>query len=163
MSSREALWYFGYGSNMASAVFRGRRRMNPLASRPGLLEGFRLCFGLPVGPGERGVANLVAEPGARTWGVAHLLTPDDCDRLDRSEGVPRAYQRIAVEITVAGGEVLRAFAYRSSFHRDGRKPSARYLGLLIEGAREHGLPAEYVRLLQGFELARDERETAPSS
>ena len=39
----------------------------------------------------------------------------------------------------------------------GRKPSARYLGLLLEGAREHGLPADYVAQLEKLELAHDER------
>ena len=41
--------------------------------------------------------------------------------------------------------------------RVGRKPSARYLGLLIDGARAHALPAEYVAFLEGHELAWDER------
>ena len=41
----------------------------------------------------------------------------------------------------------------------GRKPSARYLGLLLEGAREHALPQDYLRRLEGLELAVDERLT----
>jgi len=56
-----------------------------------------------------------------------------------------------------GGERLHAFTYCSSTTREGRKPSARYLGLLVEGARTHCLPAEYVRFLESHELAWDER------
>src|SRR6185503_1503674 len=131
----------------------------PLAIRWGWLEDHRLCFDLPVGPGERGVANLQPEPGARTCGVLYLLTEEDFERLDRSEGVHAGlYRRIPVQVAV-DGEIFSAFTYHSEFANDGRKPSARYIGLLLDGARENGLPEEYVRILQAFELAIDERET----
>src|SRR5205807_3974084 len=73
--SHPTLWYFGYGSNMSRSIFCERRGMRPLATRWGWLEGYRLCFNLPIGPGERGVANLEPEAGARTCGVLYLLTP----------------------------------------------------------------------------------------
>jgi cation transport regulator ChaC len=155
-----AVWYFGYGSNMHRSIFEERRGMRPLATRWGWLEGWRLCFDLPVGPGERGVANLVSEAGARTCGVLYLLVPDELDRLDRSEGVHvGVYERMAVEI-VATDEPVPAFTYRSRHSTPGRKPSARYLGLLVEGATQHGLPAEYVSLLESHEFAVDERLAA---
>jgi len=132
--------------------------MRPLETRWGWLEGHRLCFELPVGPGERGVANVVPEPGARTCGVLYLLGAEDCERLDRSEGVHVGlYKRAPVEILVEGREALAAFTYRSSWGSAGRKPSPRYLGLLVEGARQHGLPAEYVAFLEAHPLAVDER------
>lgn len=62
----ETLWYFAYGSNMHRAIFCERRGMCPLVTRRAWLENHRLCFDLPVGPGERGVANLEAAAGART-------------------------------------------------------------------------------------------------
>jgi cation transport regulator ChaC len=154
----DPIWYFAYGSNMATSIFLERRRMRPLQNRWGWLEGYRLCFNLPVGPGERGVANLQPDPAGRTCGVLHLLEPDEFDRLDRTEGVPGGlYRRIAVDVFAEGKERLAAFTYQSSFASEGRKPSQRYIGLLLEGARQHGLPTEYVRFLESFELARDER------
>jgi len=39
----------------------------------------------------------------------------------------------------------------------GRKPSLRYIGLLIEGAAQHGLPPDYLDFLESFDLATDER------
>ena len=155
----DAVWYFGYGSNMSRSIFCERRGMRPQAARWGWLESHRLAFDLPVGPGERGVANVQPEAGARTCGVLWLLDPGELERLDRSEGVHRGlYRRIPVEIVVDGGEPIPAFTYQSSWTVAGRKPSARYLGLLVAGAREHGLPAEYVRFLESHELARDERQ-----
>jgi cation transport regulator ChaC len=156
------LWYFAYGSNMTRRIFVERREMRPQSVRTGWLDGHRLCFALPVGPGERGVANLELADGERTHGVLYLLTDEDAERLDRSEGVHRGfYARLAVQVATNDGPVA-AFTYRSEFSACGRKPSARYLGLLLEGAREHGLPDEYVRFLESFELAVDERIRAPA-
>ena len=154
----EAVWYFGYGSNMSRAIFCERRGMRPLAIRWGWLEGYRLSFDLPIGPGERAVANVQPQAGARTCGVLYLLDPGELDRLDRSEGVPRGfYRRIPIDVAVGGEERVAAFTYQSSWTVAGRKPSARYLRLLVEGARDHGLPVEYVTFLESHELAWDER------
>ena len=143
---------------MSRAIFCERRGMRPLATRWGWLEGYRLSFDLPIGPGERAVANVEPQAGARTCGVLYLLDPEELDRLDRSEGVPRGvYRRIPVEVVGGGEERIAAFTYRSWWTVGGRKPSARYLGLLVAGAPEHGLPAEYASFLEGHELARDER------
>ena len=154
----DSLWYFAYGSNMCPAIFIERRGMRPLATRWGWLDDHRLCFHLPVGPGERGVANLAGEPGARTCGVLYLLGTDDCERLDNSEGVHVGYyRRVPVEISVEREGWIAGFTYQSSFGSNGRKPSPRYMNLLLDGARHHGLPDDYVMYLHSFELAADER------
>lgn len=89
---KEAFWYFAYGSNMHRSIFFDRRHMHPLAVRWGWLEHYRLCFNLPVGPGERRVANLEPEEGARLCGVLYLLTPEECARLDRTEDTSMSQQ-----------------------------------------------------------------------
>ena len=158
----EALWYFAYGSNMCAGIFVERRRMQPSSAMWGWLEDYRLSFDLPVGPGERGVANIVCEVGARTCGVLYRITAEEAERLDRTEGVPGGlYRRVPVTISTRGGPI-DAFTYQSPYATAGRKPSPRYIGLLLDGAREHGLPEEYVALLCAFELAVDERTQSPS-
>jgi cation transport regulator ChaC len=151
------LWYFAYGSNMSPATFRERRGMKPLETRCAYIDGYRLCFGIPVGPGERGVANLIAEEAARTHGIAYLITVEAAERLDRSEGVPQLYQREPVQLLFDDGPAVAGFTYRSTIAVDGRKPSARYLDILLHGARTYGLPDTYVAYLEALELAFDER------
>lgn len=152
------LWYFAYGSNMQRATFVERRGMRPRRSVCGRLHGYRVTFDLPVGPGERGVANLVADATATIYGVLHLLTAEDFDRLDRTEGVDKNYySRLGVEVLDRNEQRIEAWTYISPHGRPGRKPSARYLGLLLEGAAEHELPDDYVRELRAWELAVDER------
>ena len=158
------LWYFAYGSNLDPATFEGRRRMRPLECLRASLAGFRLVFDLPVGPGERAVANLAADPEARTHGVAYRLAARDARQLDRTEGVHRGYyKRLPVQVAKDDGALFDAFTYVSPHGRPGRKPSARYLGLILRGARHHGLPAEWLLELERFELAVDERERGPQS
>ena len=156
----ETLWYFAYGSNLHDAIFRERRGMTVRCVRRGWLDGYRLRFNLPVGPGERGVANIEPAPGESICGALYLLSCTDCERLDRSEGVHfGAYQRIAIDVRLEDGSRRAAFTYQGSVTREGRKPSARYLNLLLDGARQRGLPDEYVRWLESFELAWDERKS----
>ena len=151
------LWYFAYGSNMSPATFLERRGMKPLETRCAFIDGYRLCFGIPVGPGERGVANVIAEEAARTHGVAYLLTIPDAERLDRTEGVPHLYQREAVQLLFEAGPPVAGFTYSSTIAVDGRKPSARYLDILLHGARTYGLPDAYIATLEALDLAFDER------
>jgi cation transport regulator ChaC len=153
------LWYFAYGSNLCPETFTGRRALAPRAAHAAWLDHFALRFDLPVGPGERGVANLACVPGARTWGVAYEISVDDALRLDRSEGVHRGwYDRVAVSVRrPEAREPITAFTYQSRFAVLGRKPSGRYLALLLDGARHHGLPGEWIAWLESLELAVDER------
>ena len=154
-----SLWYFAYGSNLDPGTFLGRRRMRPLDTRVARLDDWALVFDLPVGRGERGVGNVRPAPGACIWGVAYELTGRDCARLDGSEGVHRgAYRRVPISLCVPDDEMIEAFTYRSGRGRPGRRPSRRYLGLLIKGARHHGLPGDYVWKLRAIDVARDERQ-----
>ncbi len=152
------LWYFGYGSNMERGTFLGRRQMKPVEVCPAVLADWALCFDLGIGPGERGVGNVRRAPGTLTWGVAWRITRRQAQHLDRTEGVHKGgYRRLPVTVLAGDGRPLEAFTYRSEHGRAGRKPSRRYMGLLLRGAREHGLPETWVEHLRGFELAVDER------
>ena len=158
MSATDPLWYFAYGSNLDPRTFEGRRRMRPSEARVAHLRDHRLVFDLPVGDGERGVGNLLPSPGEMVFGVAYRITGAEAERLDATEGVPRAYRRVSIDVETTDGASLAAFTYLSSYRREGRKPSERYLELLLRGARHHGLPAAYVRSLAELERALDERE-----
>jgi hypothetical protein len=142
---------------MAPSIFLGSRRMQPLAAHGAWVDGYRLCFSIPVGPGERGVANVVAEAGARTHGVVYHVTAADFERLDNSEGVSFGlYRRVSVVVATPDLR-LDGWTYQSSVIDNGRKPSPRYLQLLLDGAHEHRLPPEYVEYLQSLDRAVDER------
>ena len=153
------LWYFAYGSNLDPGTFLGRRQMRPLCARVARLDGWKLCFDLPVGPGERGVGNVQPAAGAHLWGVAYEIEGVEADRLDRTEGVGRGgYRRVGVNVETQQGRVIESFTYHAAKGVAGRMPSRRYLGLLLVGARHHELPASYIATLRAIPLAVDERD-----
>jgi cation transport regulator ChaC len=153
------VWYFAYGSNLCPSTFVERRGLNPVEAHCARLEGFALRFDLPVGPGERAVANLQAEQGAHTWGVVYRITASDAEILDRSEGVHVGYyERAMVNVhRVAMADTVAAYTLTSRHGVTGRRPSPRYIGIILNGARHHGLPAEWIAYLEALELAVDER------
>ena len=107
------MWYFAYGSNMSPAIFLGRRDMHPLETRRARLDGYRLCFTLPVGPGERGVANVERAAAAHVWGVAYRIARAEGEHLDRTEGVLGGLSERVPVVVAAAADRLQAFNNRS--------------------------------------------------
>ena len=158
MAVKPTIHYLAYGSNLDPGTFLGRRRMHPLQSRVARLDGYSLVFDLPVGSGERAVANVRAAPGDHLFGVVYELALPEAEHLDRTEGVHRGgYRRLSVRVEVEGEGAQQAYTLESRRGKPGRKPSRRYMGLLLKGAAFHGLPSEWVARLRRFELAVDER------
>ena len=62
------------------------------------------------------------------------------------------YQRRAIPVIPLAGDAgaVEAFTLVSERCDPALRPSTRYMALLIEGAIEHGLPAEYVDFLRGI-------------
>jgi cation transport regulator ChaC len=152
----EEIWYFAYGANMHDRAFRIRRGIRALECRPARVEGFRLRFNLEGRPkGRAAPANLGRDPGAEVWGVLYRITRRDLLRLDSTEGVPgQGYRHIEVEARDPDGQLLRAVAYMAPGNVIDGKPSLRYITLLRDGARAHGLPEHYLRYLESVEHAR---------
>jgi cation transport regulator ChaC len=153
--AREEVWYFAYGANMHHDTFRIRRGIQPLECRSGRVRGYRLRFNLGGRPeGRAAPANLCLDPDAEVWGVLYRITRRDLMRLDSTEGVPgRGYRHILVEVEDTHSRSVPAVAYMAQGKDVDGKPSLRYLMLLRDGARAHGLPEQYIRFLEGVEPA----------
>jgi len=153
--AREEVWYFAYGANMHDDTFRIRRGIQPLECRSGRLRGYRLRFNLGGRPkGRAAPANLCLDPDAEVWGVLYRITRRDLMRLDSTEGVPgRGYRHIMVEVEDTDNRRVAAIAYMAQGKDVDGKPSLRYLMLLRDGARAHGLPEQYIRFLEDVEPA----------
>ena len=118
--------------------------------RVGRVRGYRLRFNLEGRPrGKAAPANLYADPQAEVWGVLYAITRRDLVRLDATEGIPYWHYRQkwldAEDIT---GNRLCVVTYTALGSEVDGNPSLRYLTLLREGARAHGLPEHYVRFLE---------------
>lgn len=145
----EPVWYFAFGANMHDSSFRERRGMQPREWRAGRVRGYRLRFNLEGRPiGKAAPANLFPDPAAEVWGVLYAITRAGLVHLDVTEGVPgRRYRHLWVAAEDSEGRPLRAVSYIADGKEIDGNPSLRYLTLLREGARAHGLPEHYLRFL----------------
>ncbi len=147
----DQVWYFAFGANMHDSAFRERRQMRPREWRPGRILGYRLRFNLEGRPrGRAAPANIAADPRAEVWGVLYRITRRDLAWLDATEGVPgRRYRHLWTQAEDSAGERVTAVTYIAEGKNEDSRPSLRYLTLLREGARAHGLPQHWLDMLDG--------------
>ena len=136
--------YFAYGSNLSPARMRERvAGAEPLGAAQ--LSGFRLCLDKRGHDGS-GKANLREDAAQVVWGALYRFDASEWPRLDAFE---LEYERVGVSV-VCSGEVRAAHTYRSRSLTGDPVPFAWYKRLLVEGARAHGLPVEWIRHLEAL-------------
>ncbi|MFN2115653.1 MAG: gamma-glutamylcyclotransferase family protein [Anaerolineae bacterium] len=146
------LLYFAYGSNMLVARLT-ERAASARAEGAARLRDHRLAWHKPGADGS-GKCDIVPSPGDEVWGVLYTLSSEDKVTLDEIEGVGAGYELVQVAVERGDGR-LAAAAYRATEVEDGAVPYAWYKALVVSGAREHGLPDDYVRQLEGTPAMRD--------
>ena len=142
----DEVWYFAFGANLNDDVFRTRRNMQPLEWRVGQVVGYRLRFNLEGRPkGRAAPANIAPQPGDEVWGVLYRLTRRDMLRLNASEGVPGwRYYPALVQASDRDGHKMNALTLIADGQAQDGNPSLRYITLLRDGARQHGLPPRWI-------------------
>lgn len=140
---------------MHDSAFRDRRRMRPLESRPGRIKDYRLRFNLEGRPkGKAAPANIEPSPGGEVWGVLYKITRCDLIWLDSTEGVPgRRYRQLWTLAEDTEGNCIPCVTYIAEGKEIDGNPSLRYITLLRDGARAHGLPEHWVRFLDSVRHA----------
>jgi gamma-glutamylcyclotransferase len=141
-SRRWAVFYFAYASNMNQAQMK---RWCPASRffKTALLDGFRFVYdGFSV-TWDGAVGNIVKSESECVWGALYEITERDRLTLDAFEGYPRSYDHKEVEVRDRDGGIYKAVTY----FRTGRalgKPHPDYERIVIDGAKECGLPEDYV-------------------
>ncbi len=151
----DEIWYFAYGSNMHEGTFVHRRGIRPLERRVGRVGGYRLRFNLQGRPkGKAAPANISPDKEHEVWGVLYKITRRELLRLDSTEGVPgRGYRPTWINANDKDGNPVPAIAYVAKGMDSDSHPSHRYISLLREGAKFHGLPEHWVQLLDSVKHA----------
>ncbi|MFW1678169.1 gamma-glutamylcyclotransferase family protein [Pontibacter sp. JAM-7] len=139
--------YFGFGSNMNMTSLRAKG-VEPLSARRAVLHGWRLRFNVQhFFRHEGGVGNIERSdlPGDRVMGVVYDCPDAALAPLDAAEACGHGYDRISVEVEVDGA-LLPALTYigMPAFIDNRCQPCRRYLNLLVDGARQAGIDADYV-------------------
>lgn len=141
--------YFAFGSNMSSATLR-ERGVYAEAAGPALLRDHRLAFTLPSVRWTGRAADVLPAEGDEVWGVLWDLS--DPNALDPYE---RRYNRVEFDVVrqtgAQPGGIRRVFAYTVKPELraiDEALPAPAYLGRMIDGAMEAGVPAHYTDFLR---------------
>lgn len=162
--------YFAYGSNMLAARLRERTPSARPVAVAGL-PGHALRWHKPGldGSGKCDVV-AVADPAACVHGVLYEIARAEKPQLDRAEslGVGYAERHAPVQVTSAvafagqaprragdGWRTVEALLYVALRVDAGRLPFDWYRALVVAGAREHALPADYVAALEATPARAD--------
>jgi gamma-glutamylcyclotransferase (GGCT)/AIG2-like uncharacterized protein YtfP len=141
MTTRPDVLYFAYGSNMLRARL-GARTPSAVSLGRGRLQGHALAWHKPGADGS-GKCDIVPQAGAHVWGVLYRMTAEDKQRLDEIEDVGRGYEDELVPIVLDDG-IVETHAYRATTADPTLSPFDWYHAIVVAGAREHGLPRDYV-------------------
>jgi len=152
---QDHVWYLAYGANMHDSAFRKRRKMRPVEWRVGRIRGYRLRFNLEGRPkGKAAPANISPDQDTEVWGVLYRITRRDMVWLNATEGIPGwRYRPVWLDGEDQSGNKLPVYTYiADGLEKDGN-PSHRYITLLRDGARAHGLPQAWISHLENVKHA----------
>ncbi|EGW37582.1 gamma-glutamylcyclotransferase family protein [Desulfosporosinus sp. OT] len=148
---KSAFYYFAYGSNMNLAQMKQRC---PSAKVLGIarLPGYKVEFYGYSTNWDGAQETVVPDSQSEVWGVLYDLQAFDWDALDgyqdaRSDGLGQ-YFHYPVEVIDRAEGTIEAIIYKKNILNEVKLPSDEYLDFIVQGAKEQGLPVEYLRLLQ---------------
>jgi gamma-glutamylcyclotransferase (GGCT)/AIG2-like uncharacterized protein YtfP len=152
-------YFFAYGSSMNPVTLVTRAR-SCAAVGIGHLAGHRLSFHKRAGGNGQEYAEVNAvETGSRedeVLGVVYRIAAQDRDTLDSTEGVGAGYRRVTGSVDLDGKDLAVDFYVAvPDWVDESLKPYDWYLALVSSGARMHGLPMAYQRMLRRIKTLAD--------
>ena len=150
----QGVHYFAHGQNMSTKQMKNRipEARNPMAV---CIPSFRLMTNKISADGS-GEANLVSSAHSEiVWGVMWTL-PIGAEKV--LDSIENGYHRVEVIVFNVSGMTYRAFAYFAN--RDMESPGDMimfdwYRSHLLVGALEHGLPENYLTVLESLPWRTD--------
>ncbi len=156
-------FYFAYGSNMSSARLRARV---PGVQRMGVYElaQHTLCFHKRSVDGSAKCDAFFTGDSERILGVLYEIDPHEKQVLDLIEGLGQGYAEKQVQVRNAAGQVVTASTYYAVWIDAALQPYDWYVRHVLTGAREAGLPPDYIAMIASVvtiadpDRVRDARE-----
>ncbi|MDR3542256.1 MAG: gamma-glutamylcyclotransferase [Desulfosporosinus sp.] len=152
-------YYFAYGFNMNLAQMK-QRCFGAKVLGIARLPGYKVEFYGYSANWDGALETVVSDPQSEVWGVLYELQVFDWEALDgyqdaRFDGLGQ-YFHYPVEVIDTEQRTITAIIYKKNILNEVKSPSTEYLDFIVQGAKEQGLPEEYIMLLQN-------RETKPAA
>jgi len=140
------VYVFAYGSNMLNSRMQSADRA-PGARPIGIAEltGYEFACNKRSTIDATGKGNIRKAEGKTVWGVVFEMPEADLKRLDEKEG---GYDRSTIQVDLNG--TLENVETYISNNLVETPPTAEYMDYIIDGAREHGLPTDYLAMLESI-------------
>ena len=149
--------YFAYGSNICTGRLRGRvPSAKPV--QVATLSGYTFHFHKRSDDGSgKGNAFNTRNPADAVVGVLFNIDAEEKGALDNVEGVGHGYIEIAAPVTDKSGNEYEAFMYVADAQSidDTLQPYSWYKRFVVDGARQHNLPEEYVGKIENMPSTED--------
>lgn len=152
--SEQYVFYLAYGSNMSTRYLSNVRHVESYNSFAATLNDYEVRFSLKgIKYIEPAFANMVPSKGTVSYGVVHMIKKNSLKSIVSSES--SIYKMKEVNVIREDGSQVTAWSLIGMYKDNDSEgiPSKRYLGLLVEGAEEHGLPLEYRNQLDNTDSA----------
>ena len=148
-------YYFAYGSNLSSPRLFARIS-SARALTTARLHEHSLAFHMPGQDGSAKCdAHFTGQAEDTVWGVVYQIDPLQRPVLDRFEGLGDCYGIKAVKLITAENQSLQAFTYYALRTDANQPPYCWYRDHILFGAREHGLPSNYLAELEHIGFMKD--------
>jgi hypothetical protein len=149
---------FSYGSNMLTARLQSRAG-SAVVLGTGFLKNHALRWHkIARDYSGKCDAAFTGDAADVVWGVLARISLADRIKLDMIEGVGAGYD-VAVGDIETGTGIIQAQFYSATAIDAVLEPYDWYKTLVIAGAREHGLPADYIAALSAARTKPDPDKT----
>lgn len=143
--------YFAYGADMNLAQMQ-QRCSRPKVIGIARLPGYRVEFYGYSAIWDGAQETVIADSKSEVWGVLYELQFSDCEQLDfyvdaRFDGTG-PYFHYPLDVIDVEQKTIDTRIYKKDKCGEEASPSTEYLNFIIQGAKEHGLPEDYISLLR---------------
>ncbi|MCA1773841.1 MAG: gamma-glutamylcyclotransferase [Halomonas sp.] len=145
---------FAYGSNMSSQRLAARIPARFVTTAR--LPAYRLAFHQRSRDGSGKCDIVPASEQSAVYGVIWEVDSHHKQTLDSYEGLNVAYEETWLTVTdLEGHGEVEVQAYVGKKAAMGMRPYTWYVHHVLSGAREHNLPAAYIRALENIDAKND--------
>jgi hypothetical protein len=161
--------YFAYGSNMDEDDFEKQcnikqwSKVNFQNTRPAKLPGYKIQFNYFSKGRGGGAANIMESPEDCVYGLLSEIEDSDLETIRKKEGYSEDctkcyYNEICVNVQELRGNIVQFVkTYKVSKSREtptNQSPTKEYLDLIINNAKKHGFPPEYIEYLNQIQIKK---------
>merc|ERR1712110_406865 len=151
----DKFYYFGYGSNLLKQRIQLSNKSAEFVG-VGRLDEYCLRFGGDSKRWMGGTATIIPNPSSTIYGCVWQMKKTDSSNIDDQEGVgQKIYKRHEVTVSLLSNNAkLTCRSYQKISMPDLQSPqnppSVAYKTVIVDGAIENDLPADYISYLKNL-------------